>query len=85
MTLAKRAGLDRKAFIARLEAPGTAAALRENDAALPRRGGYTLPSMFVGDALFVGHERLPLVEAALMRAAERPFIAPGEHGRIDTQ
>jgi 2-hydroxychromene-2-carboxylate isomerase len=81
IALAERCGMDREALATRMESPETAAALAENDAALRRRGGFALPSMFVGDDLYVGHERLPLVEGALMCAADRPFIAPGEHGR----
>jgi hypothetical protein len=37
--------------------------------------------VFVGENMYFGHERIPLVESALMHGAEQPFIAPGEHGR----
>jgi hypothetical protein len=38
--------------------------------------------MFVGEKMFFGNDRMPLVELALTRAAERPFIAPGAHGQL---
>jgi hypothetical protein len=37
--------------------------------------------MFVGDDMYVGNDRMPLVEMALARASGRPFIAPGAHGQ----
>ena len=46
---------------------------------LLRRGGFGSPSMFVAESLYFGHDRLPLVEAALLHHGDRPFVAPGEH------
>ena len=42
--------------------------LRENTEELIRRGGFGSPTMFVnGTDMYFGNDRLPLVEAALMR------------------
>lgn len=74
-------GLAPQDFAARLDAAETLEMLRANTAELVRRGGFGSPTLFVGEDMYVGHDRMPLVEAALMHSAERPFIAPGEHGR----
>ena len=43
--------------------------LRANTEAVIARGGFGSPTMFVnGDDMYFGNDRLPLVEAALMRA-----------------
>jgi 2-hydroxychromene-2-carboxylate isomerase len=68
-------------FERRLEDPGSLEAVRANTEELVRRGGFGSPTVFVGENMYFGHERIPLVESALMHGAEQPFIAPGEHGR----
>jgi 2-hydroxychromene-2-carboxylate isomerase len=78
---ASRCGMPRPSFEAALQSGHTESILRRNTAELLKRGGFRTPTMFVGDDMYVGHERVPLLEWALMRSAERPFIAPGEHGR----
>lgn len=66
---------------ARIAAGATADTVRANGEELVRRGGFGSPTFFVGDDMYFGNDRMPLVESALMRAADRPFIAPGEHWR----
>ncbi len=65
---AEDVGLDAQAFRAGLEDPATAelheAALQEAH----RRGAFGVPTFFVGDHLFWGNDRLPLVEHALRKA-----------------
>jgi 2-hydroxychromene-2-carboxylate isomerase len=79
--VAARCGLPAASFSEALESGHADSVLRRNTAELLRRGGFRSPTMFLGDDMYVGHERVTLVEWALMRSAERPFIAPGEHGR----
>jgi 2-hydroxychromene-2-carboxylate isomerase len=79
--IAAECGLPRAAFEQGLDAASTLATLRANADELLQRGGYTTPTMFLGDDMYVGHERVPLLESALMRASDRPFVAPGEHDR----
>lgn len=81
LELAERSGLGGEAFAAALDADATRAEVAENGDELLRRGGFATPAMFLGDDLFFGHERVSLLEWAVMCTAERPFIAPGEHGR----
>lgn len=56
------------AFLARLEEQGIKDRLRANTEELIARGGFGSPTMFVeGTDMYFGNDRLPLVEAALMR------------------
>jgi 2-hydroxychromene-2-carboxylate isomerase len=81
LDLAAGCGMAGDAFEARLAAEATGQALRRNTDELARRAGFGSPTFFLGDDMYFGHDRMPLLEAALMRSGERPFIAPGEHGR----
>lgn len=77
--VAIRSGLGQRAIRSAIEADYAESVLRRNLAALVQRGGFTTPTMFLADDMYVGHERVPLLELALMRSAERPLIAPGQH------
>lgn len=81
LDLAEHCGLGVEDFTEALGAPSTGAALAENVEELVQRGGFATPTMFLGADMFVGHTSVTLLEWAVMQAAERPFIAPGEHGR----
>lgn len=62
------AGLDAGAVLARAAAPHIKERLRANTDEVIARGGFGSPTMFVnGDDMYFGNDRLPLVEAALMR------------------
>ena len=64
-------GLDPQALLARSAAPEIKDRLRANTDALIARGGFGSPTLFVnGDDMYFGNDRLPLVEAALKRAAQ---------------
>ncbi len=55
---------------ATLESPDVKGRLRANTEELVARGGFGSPTMFVdGDGMYFGNDRIPLVEAALARAA----------------
>jgi 2-hydroxychromene-2-carboxylate isomerase len=79
--IATRCGMTKSAFNSALDSGHTESIVRRNMAALVQRGGFGSPTMFLGDDMYFGHERVPLLEMALMRSAEQPFIAPGEHDR----
>jgi len=66
--IAERAGLDRRGFFAALETDACKSRLRANTDELIARGGFGSPTMFVGDSMFFGNDRLPLVQAALEAA-----------------
>jgi 2-hydroxychromene-2-carboxylate isomerase len=62
---ATRAGLDAAAVIAAIDAPETKDQLRATTEEAVRRGAFGAPAMFVGDALFWGNDRIPLLEKYL--------------------
>lgn len=64
--IATRAGFDRQRFFAGVETVACKARLRANTDELIARGGFGSPSMFVGEQMFFGNDRLPLVRAALL-------------------
>jgi len=64
--LADGAGLDGAALVA--AAPGFKEALVRQTAEAVERGAFGAPTFFVGEALFVGNDRLDFVEAALREA-----------------
>jgi 2-hydroxychromene-2-carboxylate isomerase len=66
--IAASLGYDAAAFIAKTDEPAIKNRLRANTDELIARGGFGSPTMFVnGEDMYFGNDRLPLVEAALMR------------------
>jgi 2-hydroxychromene-2-carboxylate isomerase len=64
----RKAGLDPAAILSRSEAPEIKARLKANTDEVIARGGFGSPTMFVNMTdMYFGNDRLPLVEAALMR------------------
>ncbi len=63
--VAAEAGQDRGKFAALLEDPAVKEKLRADTAAAEARGIFGVPSFFVGDELFWGHDRLDFVARAL--------------------
>jgi 2-hydroxychromene-2-carboxylate isomerase len=62
---ARAAGLDPAAAIAAIEAQETKDHLRATTDEAIRRGAFGAPSMFVGDTMFWGNDRLPLLDEHL--------------------
>jgi 2-hydroxychromene-2-carboxylate isomerase len=63
--IAARAGLERQHFFSSIETDACKARLRANTDELIARGGFGSPTIFVGEQMFFGNDRLPLVRAAL--------------------
>ncbi len=63
--IATRAGLERQHFFAGIETDSCKARLRANTDELIARGGFGSPTIFVGDQMFFGNDRMPLIKAAL--------------------
>ncbi|MGI9329640.1 MAG: DsbA family protein [Gammaproteobacteria bacterium] len=78
--VAAAAGLDPGEFTAALSDPELARALAANGAKLESRGGFRSATMFVGEQMFCGNSRMPLVEFALGQSSDRQFVMPGQHG-----
>jgi len=66
--VATRAGLERQRFFAGIETDSCKMRLRANTDELIARGGFGSPTMFVGERMFFGNDRLPLVRAALLES-----------------
>lgn len=66
---AASAGLDVAAFTAGLDDPKNKERLRAATDELIARNGFGSPTMFVEGDMYFGNDRLPLVEAALMKAS----------------
>ncbi|SVE10078.1 uncharacterized protein METZ01_LOCUS462932, partial [marine metagenome] len=80
--LAASCGLDAKAFEINLRDSKTLEQVLSNSSELVDRGGFGIPTMFVGDDMYFGNHSMPLVELALGQASENTFIMPGEHGSL---
>jgi 2-hydroxychromene-2-carboxylate isomerase len=79
--IAAEVGLDAAGFSRRVAEPATLARIEGNSTELVARGGFGSPTMFLGEDMYFGNDRMPLLEWALVRGAERPLIAPGAHGQ----
>ncbi len=66
--IAKRAGIERQHFFAGIETESCKTRLRANTDELIARGGFGSPTIFVGNDMFFGNDRMPLVKAALEAA-----------------
>ena len=61
------AGIDRAPIAARIDAPDVMAQLEANAGEAAERGVFGSPSIFVGETLFFGNDRLDFVREALAR------------------
>jgi 2-hydroxychromene-2-carboxylate isomerase len=66
--IAAQAGIERQRFFAGIETDGCKQRLRATTDELISRGGFGSPTLFVGNEMFFGNDRLPLVRAALEAA-----------------
>ena len=67
----ERCGIDAPAFFAAIAQDDIKAQLKANTEELIRRGGFGSPTMFVGDDMYFGNDRAPLIRAALERSGKR--------------
>jgi 2-hydroxychromene-2-carboxylate isomerase len=65
----EEAGLDARALLEAAQDPEIKQALKQATEEAIELGAFGVPTFRVGDELFFGNDRLPLVEAALTRAA----------------
>jgi len=75
-------GLDAEHFSSALGAAAAGDTVHANTVELIRRGGFGTPSMFVGNQLFFGNDRVPLVEWTLGPIGDDEFVMPGQHSKI---
>lgn len=79
--IAAAGGLEPAGFRAACNDSTTLAIVEAYSDELVARGGFDSPTMFIGDGMYFGNDRMPLVELALSQAAERPLVVPGAHGQ----
>lgn len=80
--MAVAAGCEPRAVAAAGADAGVRAQLTANAQEFLALGGFRTPAFVVAGALFVGHERLSLVELALTQASERRIVPPGAHSQV---
>jgi 2-hydroxychromene-2-carboxylate isomerase len=78
--IAASSGLNIADFERALSDQASAAVCQANAAELQARGGFRSATLFVGEQMFCGNSRVPLVEFALAQASGRQFVMPGQHG-----
>lgn len=78
--VATGAGFPEDEFVQAVDSPACEAVLQANLAELRSRGGFRSATLFVGEQMFCGNSRMPLVEFALAQASGRQFVMPGQHG-----
>lgn len=78
--LAADAGLDRADFLLQLGSDEPAQKVTAWTEELIRQGGFGTPSVFVGDELFFGNDRISLVDWTIGPLSSDEFLMPGQHG-----
>ena len=71
--------LDLKGFQSAINSMQNVHQLKKNAAELVERGGFGSPTMFVGNDMYFGSDRMPLVEFAIGRASGKILVLPGQH------
>lgn len=70
--ICQQAGIDAAAFQAGISQPAIKDQLKANTDEAIRRGAFGSPTFFVGDDMYFGNDRLPLVRSAVLRAIAKP-------------
>ena len=78
--IATKLELDLKGFQSAIDSAQNMEQLKENTAELLERGGFGSPTMFVGDDMYFGNDRMPLVEFSIGAASGKILVLPGQHG-----
>lgn len=66
-SIVREVGLDSAEFFEKIQQPSYKERIRANTDECIRRGGFGSPTMFVGDSMFFGNDRLVLVENELSK------------------
>ena len=66
-SICERLGVDAEAFLAGIAQPAIKAQLKANTEEVIRRGGFGSPTLYLGDDMYFGNDRLALVQAAVLR------------------
>lgn len=67
--MATSVGIDAETLIAGMARPDIKEQLKTNTDEAIRRGAFGAPTFFIGDEMFFGNDRLPMVKAAVLRGS----------------
>jgi len=70
--ICEQVGVDEDAFLAGIAQPAIKEQLKANTEEVIRRGGFGSPTIYLGDDMYFGNDRLPLVKAAILRTRVAP-------------
>ena len=77
--IATKIELDLNGFQSAIDSIECVEQLKNNAKELVERGGFGSPTMFVGDDMYFGNDRIPLVEFSIGRASGKILVLPGQH------
>ena len=80
--IAAKVGLDRAQFADYIASPTAKELLRNSTQECVDRGGFGSPSMFVGEHMYFGNDRLPLLERRLLLSGSEAGAAVGLGGDV---
>ena len=78
--IATKIELDLNGFQSAIDSVQNIDQLKENTSELLEKGGFGSPTMFVGDDMYFGNDRMPLVEFSIGGASGKILVLPGQHG-----
>jgi len=67
LKICDQVGVDGDAFLAGIAQPAIKAQLKANTEEVIARGGFGSPTLYLGDDMYFGNDRLPLLKAAILR------------------
>jgi 2-hydroxychromene-2-carboxylate isomerase len=67
LKICDQVGIDGDAFLAGIAQPAIKAQLKANTEEVIARGGFGSPTLYLGDDMYFGNDRLPLLKAAILR------------------
>jgi 2-hydroxychromene-2-carboxylate isomerase len=79
--IATTVGMDCDELLRQIDSTKLQKQVETNTLELIRRGGFGTPSMFIGNQLFFGNDRIPLVEWMLGPISDDEFVMPGQHSK----
>ncbi|MDP3616607.1 MAG: 2-hydroxychromene-2-carboxylate isomerase [Rhodoferax sp.] len=67
LKICEQIGVNGDEFLASIAQPAIKAQLKANTEEVIRRGGFGSPTLYLGDDMYFGNDRLPLVKAAILQ------------------
>lgn len=67
LKICDQVGVDGDAFLAGIAQPAIKQQLKANTEEVIARGGFGSPTLYLGDDMYFGNDRLPLLKAAILR------------------